>query len=172
MSGHAPPRDLLEVDINPFFAQSVCGTLVPWIHSPMKKALFVVAALVLAPVILVGVVAFAAGDWRQIGSTPAGDQVSVSSVSARKGALRSAWIRIQYKEPMKLPQGGPFVEFRARVHFNCVTGSTLTNPEWFYARDHSGKLVVTKKTRRDDQFGQASEGNFAGMAKDFVCGQK
>jgi hypothetical protein len=48
----------------------------------------------------------------------------------------------------------------------------LTNPEWFYARDHSGKLVVTKKTRRDDQFGQASEGNFAGMAKDFVCGQK
>jgi hypothetical protein len=136
----------------------------------MKKRLFVVAAIMLAPLLLV--VAFAAGDWRQIGSTAAGDQVSVSIVSTKKAGSRSAWVRVQYKEPTKLPQGGPFVELRARVRFNCATGSTITNPEWFYSSDRSGKLVVSKKMRRDDQFGQESEGNFGEMARQFVCAQK
>lgn len=140
--------------------------------SPMKKGLFVVVAVVLAPVLLVGVVALAAGDWRQIGATPGGDQVLVSSVTSQKNGLRTAWIRIEYKEPAKLPQGGPFVELRARVRFNCASGSAVPNSEWFYSRDHGGKLVVSKKTHRDDQFGQVSEGNFGELAKDFVCKQK
>jgi hypothetical protein len=29
--------------------------------------------------------------------------------------------------------------------------------------------VVSKKTRRDDQFGQASEGGFGDIARDYVC---
>lgn len=142
----------------------------------MKKGLFIVFAVVLAPVLLVGLVALAAGDWRQIGATAAGDQVLVSSVTAKKNGLRSAWIRVEYKEPTKLPQGGPFVELRARVRFNCSGGSAVpsvvANSEWFYSRDHGGKLVVSKKTRRDDQFGQAAEGGFGEIAKDFVCKQK
>ena len=138
----------------------------------MKKGLLVVVAVVLAPVLLVGVVALAAGDWRQIGATPGGDQVLVSSVTSQKNGLRTAWIRIEYKEPAKLPQGGPFVELRARVRFNCASGSAVPNSEWFYSRDHGGKLVVSKKTHRDDQFGQVSEGNFGELAKDFVCKQK
>jgi hypothetical protein len=48
----------------------------------------------------------------------------------------------------------------------------VTSPEWFYSKDRSGKLVVSKKIRRDDQFGQASQGNFIGVARDFVCEQK
>jgi hypothetical protein len=64
------------------------------------------------------------------------------------------------------------VELRARVHFNCASGTAVSNSEWFYSRDHSGKLVVSKKSGRDDQFGQISEGNFREMARDFVCGQK
>jgi hypothetical protein len=136
----------------------------------MKKRLFIVAAAVLAPLLLM--VAFAAGEWRQIGATPAGDQVSASIVSPRKNGLRSAWVRVQYKNPVKLSQGGPFVELRARVRFNCSTGSAVTSPAWFYSKDRGGKLVVSRKMRRDDQFGQASEGNFIGMARDFVCAQK
>ncbi|MGB0103265.1 MAG: surface-adhesin E family protein, partial [Candidatus Sulfotelmatobacter sp.] len=89
--------------------------------SPMKKGLFIIFAVVLAPVLLVGLVALAAGDWRQIGATPGGDQVLVSSVTAQKNGLRTAWIRVEYKEPTKLPQGGPFVELRARVRFNCAS---------------------------------------------------
>ena len=144
--------------------------------SPMKKGLFIIFAVVLAPVLLVGVVALAAGDWRQIGATPGGDQVLVSSVTAQKNGLRTAWVRVQYKEPTKLPQGGPFVELRARVRFNCASDSAVpgavTNSEWFYSRDHGGKLVVSKKTHHDDQFGQMAEGDFGGIARDFVCSQK
>jgi hypothetical protein len=131
----------------------------------------VATAVVLAPVLLVGVAAFAAGDWRPVGATADGDQVLVSSVTAHKNGLRTAWVRVEYKEPTKLPQGGPFVELRARVHFNCASGTAVPNSEWFYSRDHSGKLVVSKKSRRDDQFGQISEGNFREIARDFVCGQ-
>lgn len=142
----------------------------------MKKGLTIIVAVVLAPVLLVGLVAMASGDWRQIGFTSAGDQILVSSVTAPRNGLRSAWVRVQYKEPAKLPQGGPFVELRARVRFNCRSASTtpgfVANSEWFYSRDRGGKLVVSKKTRHDDQFGQVAEGGFGEIAKDFVCKQK
>jgi surface-adhesin protein E len=133
-------------------------------------------AVVLAPVLLVGLVVLAAGDWRTVGATAGGDQVLVSSVTAQKHGLRTAWVRVEYKEPIKLPQGGPFVELRARVRFNCTSGGgapgVVASSEWFYSRDHSGKLVVSKKMRRDDQFGQVAEGGFGDMAREFVCKQK
>jgi hypothetical protein len=142
----------------------------------MKKGLFILFAVVLAPVVLVGLVALAAGDWRTVGATAGGDQVLVSSVTAQKHGLRTAWVRVEYKEPVKLPQGGPFVELRARVRFNCTSGSAapgvVANSEWFYSRDRGGKLVVSKKTRHDDQFGQVAEGDFGEIAREFVCRQK
>jgi len=135
-----------------------------------------ILAVVLAPVLLVGLVALAAADWRTIGATAGGDQVLVSSVTAQRNGLRTAWVRVEYKEPTKLPQGGPFVELRARVRFNCSSGSTMpsavTSWEWFYSRDRGGKLVVSKKSRRDDQFGQVAEGDFGEIAREFVCKQK
>jgi hypothetical protein len=140
--------------------------------SPVKKGLFIAVAVVLAPVLLVGLVVLAAGDWREAGATPGGDQVLVSSVTAQKNGLRTAWVRVEYKDPIKLPQGGPFVELRARVRFNCASGAEIPNSEWLYSRDRGGKLVVSKKTRRDDQFGQVAEGDFGGIAREFVCKQK
>jgi hypothetical protein len=170
------PRLSRAVDRNPFLAQSVSGVLMALPPSPMKKGLLILIAVVLAPVLLVGLVALAAGDWQQIGATAGGDQVLVSSVTARKNGLRTAWIRVEYKEPTKLLQGGPFVELRARVRFNCMGGSAVpgvvTSTEWFYSRDRGGKLVVSKKTHRDDQFGQVAEGDFGELARDFVCKQK
>jgi hypothetical protein len=160
------------VDRKRVFAHSVCGVLMGLSLSSMKKGVLVAVAVVLAPVLLAGIVAFAAGDWRAIGATPNGDEVLVSSISPQKNGLRTAWIRVDYKEPTKLPQGGPFVELRARVRFNCVNGSAVPNSEWFYSVDHSGKRVVSRKMRRDDQFGQAAEGNFGDMAREFVCNQK
>jgi hypothetical protein len=138
----------------------------------VKKGLSILVAVVLAPVVLVGLGAFAAGDWRQAGTTSSGDQILVSSLIAQKNGLRTAWIRVAYKEPTKLPQGGPFVELRARVRFDCANGTAVPNSEWFYSRDHGGKLVVSKKSRRDDQFGSTTEGGFGDMARDFVCKQK
>jgi hypothetical protein len=137
----------------------------------LKKAVFILIAVVLAPVVLVSVVAFAAGDWHSIGETGAGDRVSVSSLRVRKNQ-RTAWVRVEFKEPAELPQGGPFVEMRARVRFNCGSGGVVPTAEWFYSRDHSGRFVVSKKATRDDQFGKGPEGGIGEMASKYVCGQK
>jgi hypothetical protein len=142
------------------------------VRHPLKKAIVILVAVVLAPVLLVGLVALAVGDWRQIGATDAGDKVSVSSVRVQKHNLRTAWVRIEYKEPATLPQGGPFSELRARVRFNCASGTAAANSEWFYSRERNGKLVVSKKAAHDEQFGQPSEGNFGEMTRSYVCQQK
>jgi hypothetical protein len=137
----------------------------------LKKALIVLAAVVLAPVLVVSLAVFAAGDWRTIGQTAAGDKVSISSVRILKNNQRIALVRIEYKEPAKLPQGGPFVEMRARVRFNCATGAAAPTTEWFYSQDHSGRIVVSKKATHDDQFGKASEGGFAALVSQSICSQ-
>lgn len=137
----------------------------------MKKALLILGTIVLAPVVIVSVVLLAASDWRTIGQTEAGDTVSVSSVRKLKSNQRVALVRVDYKAPAKLPQGGPFVEMRARVRFNCSSGIASPTTEWFYSRDRSGRFVVSKKASRDDQFGQASEGGFADMLSKDVCEQ-
>ena len=137
----------------------------------LKKALIVFVAVVLAPVLLVSLAVLAAGDWRAIGQTQAGDTVSVSSVRVLKSNQRMALVRVEYKEPTQLPQGGPFVEMRARVRFNCASGAASPTTEWFYTRDRSGRFVVSKKASHDDQFGQDSEGGFADLVCKNVCGQ-
>jgi hypothetical protein len=141
-------------------------------RSSIKQVCLLIVLVVLAPIVLVGLVAMAAGDWQAVGTTPGGDQVLISSISLQRSGLRTAWIRVEYRQPTKLPQGGPFIELRARVRFNCASGSAAPNSEWFYSRDHGGKLVVSKKTRRDDQFGTPIEGGFGGMALDYVCKNK
>jgi hypothetical protein len=138
----------------------------------VKKALLILAAVVLAPVLLVSLVALAASDWRSIGETGAGDKVSVSSIHVLKRNQRVALVRVEYKEPTALPQGGPFVEMRARVRFNCTNGAATPTSEWFYSRDRSGRFVVSKKATRDDEFGNSAEGAFADMVSRNVCGQK
>jgi len=113
----------------------------------------------------------AAGEWQTIGQTEAGDTVSVSSIRVLKNNQRSALVRVEYKDPSQLPQGGPFVEMRARVRFNCASGVANPTTEWFYSRDHSGRFVVSKKANHDDQFGKAPEGGFGELVSKNVCSQ-
>ena len=137
----------------------------------LKKALIVVAAVVLPPALLVSLAVLAAADWQTIGHTEAGHKISVSSVRVLKNNQRTALVRVEYKEPTKLPQGGPFVEMRARVRFNCNTGVAVPNTVWFYSRDRSGRFVVSKKDTHDDQFGKAAEGGFADLISKIVCSE-
>ena len=137
----------------------------------MKKVLIVLAAIVLAPVLVVSLVVFAAGDWRAVGQTEAGDKVSVSSIRVLKNNQRVALVRVEFKEPAELPQGGPFVEMRARVRFNCMSGTAAPTTEWFYSRDHSGRFVVSKKATHDEQFGKIPEGGFVELVSKDVCSQ-
>jgi len=125
----------------------------------------------MALVLAVTLVVRAAGDWRTIGQTEAGDKVSVSSVRILKNNQRLALVRVEYKEPAELPQGGPFVEMRARVRFNCASGTAAPTSEWFYSRDHSGRFVVSKKATHDDQFGKLPEGGFVDLVTKDVCSQ-
>ena len=124
----------------------------------------------LTPVLAVSLL-LAAGDWRTIGQTEAGHKVSVSAVRVLKNNQRSALVRVEFKEPAQLPQGGPFVEMRARVRFNCSNGQAAPSTEWFYSRDHSGRFVVSKKANHDDQFGKAPEGGFVDLVSKSVCSE-
>jgi hypothetical protein len=144
---------------------------IAWDARRLKKALLILAAVALAPVLVVGLAVLASGDWRAIGQTEAGAKVSVSSVHVLKGNQRLALVRVEYKEPAQLPQGGPFVEMRARVRFNCTTGAVTPTTEWFYTRDRSGRSVVGKKASHDDKFGGGAEGAFADMVSRSVCSQ-
>ena len=137
----------------------------------LKKLLIVLAAVILAPVLVVSLVVLAAGDWRAIGLTEAGDKVSVSSIRVLKNNQRLALVRVEFKQPAELPQGGPFVEMRARVRFNCDSGAAVPTTEWFYSRDRSGRVVVSKKATRDDQFGKKPEGGFVALVSKSVCSQ-
>ena len=125
----------------------------------------------MALVLVVSLVVRAAGDWRSVGQTEAGDKVSVSSVRVLKNNQRLALVRVEYKEPAELPQGGPFVEMRARVRFNCSSGAAAPTTEWFYSRDHSGRFVVSKKATHDEQFGKNPEGGFVDLVSQNVCSQ-
>lgn len=138
--------------------------------SGLKKAFFIVAAVTLA-LLLVSYRVFAAGEWRAIGQTVNGDTVSISALHVQKKNQRVALVRIEFKEPARLPQGGPFVEMRAHVRFNCNGGAATPTSEWFYSRDHGGRLVVSKKATHDNQFGKESEGGFADMLSKNVCSQ-
>ena len=135
----------------------------------LKKALLILA-VAFATVLMVTFVR-AAGEWRTIGQTEAGATVSISSVRVLKNDQRSALVRVEYKDPAQLPQGGPFVEMRARVRFNCASGAANPTTEWFYTRDHSGHFVVSKKANRDDQFGKDPEGGFGQLVSKSVCSQ-
>lgn len=136
----------------------------------MKKTLLILCVAVVAPVLAVTLV-LAAGDWRPIGQTSRGDKVFVGGVRTLKKNQRSTLVRVEYKEPTILPQGGPFIEMRARVRVNCATGQITPTSEWFYIRDRSGRIVVSKKATRDDQFGNEPEGGFLEMVSKSVCGQ-
>lgn len=136
----------------------------------LKKTLLLIFAVALATVLMVSFVR-AAGEWQTIGQTEAGDKISVSSVRVLKNNQRSALVRVEYKDPAQLPQGGPFVEMRARVRFNCANGVANPTTEWFYTRDHSGRFVVSKKANHDEQFGKAPEGGFGELVSKNVCSQ-
>jgi hypothetical protein len=158
------------VDRTAFFDDSVCA-ISPVKSSALKKALIVLAAVVLAPMLVVSLALLAASDWRVIGQTETGHKVSVSSVRVLKNNQRTALVRVEYKEPTKVPQGGPFVEMRARVRFNCSTGVATPSTLWFYTRDSGGRSVVSKKASHDEQFGKDPEGGFGEMVSKNVCSQ-
>jgi hypothetical protein len=135
----------------------------------VKKTLLIFVGAVLTPVLVVTLLR-ASGDWHTVGQTQAGDTVSVGAVHKLKAGQRSALVRVQYKEPAEIVQGERLVEMRAIVSLHCADGAAPSATEWFYSRDRNGRVVVSRKISHDDQFGQSSEGGFARLVSDNVCG--
>ena len=137
----------------------------------MKKTLIVLAAVVLAPVLVVSLVS----GRRRLATRSARLKLATRFRSVPFACSRTisalALVRVEYKEPAELPQGGPFVEMRARVRFNCSSGTAAPTTVWFYSRDRSGRFVVSKKATHDDQFGKSAEGGFADLVSKNVCSQ-
>lgn len=141
------------------------------LRTPVKRAILIAAAVVLAPLAIVSLALRATSEWQTIGQTQNGDTVAISSVRVQKKNLRVALVRVDYKNPAQVAGGPPFVQLRARVHFNCATGAATPTTVWFYTRDRSGRFVVTRKATHDNGFGQAAEGGFAAMLTNSVCSQ-
>jgi hypothetical protein len=141
-----------------------------WGLLKLKKTFVIVIAAVVVPILIVTLV-MAAGEWRPIGDTATGDRVFIGAVRVLKKNQRSALVRVQYKEPTHLPHGGPFVEMRARVRINCTNGQITPTSEWFYTRDRSGRIVVSRKLTHDDQFGKPNEGGLVEMVSKNACAQ-
>lgn len=139
--------------------------------SSVKRAILIAAVVILAPLVVVSLALRATSEWQAIGQTQNGDTVSISSVRILKRNVRVALVRVEYKHPAQLRPGLPFVELRARVHFNCASGTAIPTTEWFYTRDRNGRFVVTHKSTHDTEFGQAAEGGFAQLVSRGVCGQ-
>lgn len=139
--------------------------------SGLKRAILIVVAVILAPLAIVSLALRATSEWQTIGLTQNGDTVAISSLRILKNNVRVALVRVDYKNPKQLTQGPPFVQLRARVHFDCATGATTPTTEWFYTRDRGGRLVVTRKTKHDNQFGQSAEGGFVDLVRQYVCSQ-
>ena len=136
----------------------------------MQRALLIPAVIIAIAVLLISVMAVASGQWHSIGQTESGAKVSVSSVRSLKNQQRTALVRVQYPQPAQLPQGGPFIEMRARARFDCSNGTVSPSSEWFYTRERSGRSLVSKKVNQDSAFGQAPEGGFAALITKSVCG--
>lgn len=137
----------------------------------MKRTILIAAAIVLAPLVVMSLALRATSEWQSIGQTQNGDTVAISSMRVLKNNLRVALVRVDYKDPVQLSQGPAFLQLRARVHFNCATVAATPTTVWFYSRDRNGRLVVTRKSTHDNQFGQASEGGFAELLTKSVCRQ-
>ncbi len=149
----------------------VVGNVIGNLAHTLKRAILIAVAVALAPALVLSLAVRATSEWQTIGQTPTGDTVAISSLRVLKKNLRVALVRVDYKHPAALPQGGSFLQLRARVHFNCSTGAASPTTEWFYSRDRNGRFVVTHKATHDTQFGQGAEGSFADLLNKGVCSQ-
>jgi hypothetical protein len=131
----------------------------------------IAAVIVLAPLVIMSLALRATSEWQSVGQTQNGDMVAISSVRVLRNNLRVALVRVDYKHPVQLSQGPAYLELRARVHFNCATSAAAPTTVWFYSRDRNGRLVVTRKSTHDNQFGQAAEGSFGALVTKSVCSQ-
>lgn len=110
--------------------------------------------------------AFAADDWKEVGVTSQGNRVYVSDVRGG-GDMRSAWIRIAYKEPLKTADG-VIRSSRAKVRVNCKD-MTAAAQETIMYRDEAINQVASQKKLSREPFAKEPAGSFGDVAVRAIC---
>ena len=108
----------------------------------------------------------AAADWKQAGVTSQGNRVFVSDVKGG-GDKRSAWIRIEYKEPLKTADG-VVKSSRAKVKVNCAD-MTAAAEETIMYRDEAIDSIASRRKLKNEPFAKEPEGTFGDVAVRAIC---
>jgi hypothetical protein len=113
-----------------------------------------------------GALALWGADWREAGVTTQGNRVFVSDVKG-KGDMRSAWIRIAYKEPLKT-QDGLIKSSRAKVRVNCQERTAAAEETIMYT-DEAINHVASRKKLANEPFAKEPNGTFGDLAVRAIC---
>jgi hypothetical protein len=116
-----------------------------------------------------GALALFAVDWREAGITSQGNRVFVGDVKG-KGDMRSAWIRIAYKEPLKT-QDGMIKSSRAKVRVNC-NDMTAAAEETIMYTDEAINRVASRKKLANEPFAKEPGGSFGDVAVKAICSSR
>lgn len=124
-----------------------------------------------------GVLLFAAAHpasaqkWQDIGTTSAGNVVSVDPKSIkRKGNLVDATVRVVFTPPVKASRG-MWASSKSIATFDC-TKRYLAAKENIYYADVKGTRVVERSVNKQPGFGPGLGGSMGGIAVDYFCGPK
>lgn len=113
----------------------------------------------------------AAQKWADIGTTSAGNVVSVDPKSIKRhGHLVSATVRVVFTPPVKASRG-TWASSKSIATFDC-TKRYLAAKENIYYADVKGTKVVERSVNKQPGFGPALGGSMGGIAVDHLCGPK
>jgi hypothetical protein len=110
-----------------------------------------------------------AADWKEAGVTSQGNRVYVSDVKG-KGDMRSAWLRIEYKSPMK-SANGMVKSSRAKLRVNCKDMTTAAEETIMY-KDEAMNQIASQKKLNNEPFAKEPAGGVGDLAVKAICAQR
>ncbi len=114
----------------------------------------------------------AAQKWKDIGTTAAGNVVSIDPRSVKRtGNLVSATVRVVFTPPVKASRG-TWASSKSYATFDCTKRFLATKENIYYA-DVRGTKVVERSVNKLPGYGPAfGGGTMGGIALDHLCGPK
>lgn len=109
--------------------------------------------------------------WKDIGTTAAGNVVSVDPKSVKRtGTMVAATVRVVFTPPVKASRG-TWASSKSIATFDCTKRYLAAKENVFYS-DVKGTKVVERSVNKMPGFGPALGGSMGGIAVDYFCGPK
>ena len=137
----------------------------------MRFDIVLIRALGIALLLASSAQSAAAQKWKDIGTTSAGNVVSVDPRSIKRtGNLVAATVRVVFTPPVKAARG-TWASSKSIATFDC-TKRYLAAKENVYYADVKGTKVVERSVNKQPGYGPALGGSMGGIAVDHLCGPK